>query len=1171
MSQNQEKFSIETLSDSLRNGRVCVDCTGLSKSAGAYVAARLYRILGKPLVVVAASTKAGEQFVDDFCFFSKLPAQRIFYFPPYNIMPFKRVFYHNETAAGRIRALYNLIESHHPPVMVTSLDAVLQKLIPRSELCRYAELIQKDEEIDRDLLINKLTGGGYVKTAIVEEPGDFSVRGGIIDIFSGTYDNPIRIEMAGDMVEALRFFSTTTQRTIRHIHEAVILPAKEVILSPDSLPEIINRIREQAASLEMPVTRVREYVRRIKDEGVFSGIESLLPLIYPVPGFIFDYIPKDALYILLDPGELERAAENFAVQADKNFQIACKENKLCLRPEDSYMNWDAVMEAFNRSAVCSIHPLPVRLEAAEPEQNLLRFDFSVSDNTALSAELTLTDKKENLLLPLAKRIGDLEKGGNPVLLVCRTESQAQRLKSLLAPYGIHPGFMKSFPVQLEPKGAVYICPGALSAGFIWPEEGLAVITEAEIFGARAHKRKIHRQEMLDKLLALDDLKSGDFVVHSEHGIGRYMGLSKLKLNGSENDFLLIEYRDNDKLYLPVDRLGLVQKYLAMNDADPLLDKLGGASWDRVKKKIKKSVEKIAGELLQIYARRTVSQGYSYQVPDGYFQDFEAAFPYEETADQIKAIRQVMDDLVRPIPMDRLVCGDVGYGKTEVALRAAFVAVNAGKQVAVLVPTTVLAEQHYATFSSRFKRYPVQIASLSRFRSLKEQRAIIADLKSGRTDIVIGTHRLLQKDIAFKDLGLIVLDEEQRFGVRHKEQLKKIRSTVDVLALTATPIPRTLHMSLMGIRDISLISTPPEHRHAIITYICEFDDAIIADAIRKELNRNGQLFFVHNTIHSIQAMATHLQRLVPEVRLGVAHGRMDEGELEKVMLKFAAREIDMLVCTTIIESGLDIPSANTILVNRADRFGLSQMYQLRGRVGRAEEQAYAYLFIPSESLMGKDAQKRLKVLMEHSDLGSGFQIAMNDLKIRGGGTILGASQSGHVAAVGYDMYLKLMENAIAELKGEPVLPDLDPEINVAMSAFIPEQYLPDIDQRLLAYRQLAKMTELSEIADFKSGLLDRYGAVPDEVSNLLLKMMMRVLCIKAGIKKLELGDRRLMVQFSEAHQKNPAGIIHLAAANGKRVQLTPDGTLVIRLNNRSPAGLWGEAKNILKEIIQHGNG
>jgi transcription-repair coupling factor (superfamily II helicase) len=523
-----------------------------------------------------------------------------------------------------------------------------------------------------------------------------------------------------------------------------------------------------------------------------------------------------------------------------------------------------------------------------------------------------------------------------------------------------------------------------------------------------------------------------------------------------------------------------------------------------------------------------------------------------------------------ISMDRLVCGDVGYGKTEVALRASLMAVNDGKQVAVLVPTTVLAEQHFATFSERFQRYPVNIACLSRFRSLKEQRKIINELKTGKTDIVIGTHRLIQKDVMFKDLGLLILDEEQRFGVKHKEKLKKIRRSVDVLALTATPIPRTLHMSLMGVRDISIISTPPEHRKSIITYITEFDDAVISDAIQKELGRKGQIFFVHNNIHTISAMADHLQRLVPDVRLDVAHGRLNEEELEVVMLRFMNNEIDLLVCTTIIESGLDIPSANTILINRADRFGLAQIYQLRGRVGRLDEQAYAYLFIPKESTLGKDAQKRLKVLMEHSDLGSGFQIAMSDLKIRGGGTILGASQSGHIAAVGYDMFLKLMENSMAELKGEKVQESLEPEININMPASIPESYIADIDQRLSAYRRLAKMTELNEIADFKAELMDRFGDLNTETENLLLKIMLRVLAIKAGVNRVDLKGRQLLLSFSQAHQKNPSGIVDMILSEQDRFEITPDHILKVKLKKGNISFLISQTKNILKEIMQRVN-
>jgi transcription-repair coupling factor (superfamily II helicase) len=525
---------------------------------------------------------------------------------------------------------------------------------------------------------------------------------------------------------------------------------------------------------------------------------------------------------------------------------------------------------------------------------------------------------------------------------------------------------------------------------------------------------------------------------------------------------------------------------------------------------------------------------------------------------------------RATPMDRLVCGDVGYGKTEVALRASFVSVYNGKQVAVLVPTTVLAEQHYSTFSERFKRFPVQIACLSRFRSPSEQRAIIKDLKEGKIDIVVGTHRLLSRDVFFKELGLLILDEEQRFGVKHKERLKNFRKTVDVLTLTATPIPRTLHMSLLGIRDISVISTPPEYRQSIITYISEFDDSVVTEAIRKELQRKGQIFFIHNNVESIEKMALKLKKLVPEVRLAVAHGQMGEEDLEQVMLRFFKKEVDMLVCTTIVESGLDIPSANTILVNRADKFGLAQMYQLRGRVGRSDEQAYAYLFIPPESILTKDAQKRLKVLMEHSDLGSGFQIAMSDLQIRGGGTILGASQSGHIAAVGYEMFLELMENAIADLKGETVREVLSPEINMPLSAYLPESFIPDIDQRLAAYRRLSKMTELSEVSEYKAELVDRFGPLPREAGNLLLKIMLKVTAVKAGVKRLDLTDTRLVLAFSETHQKNPAGIVDMILKAPKKYELTPDHILKVRLTAKGPVGQMAESKNILKEIKQHVN-
>jgi transcription-repair coupling factor (superfamily II helicase) len=617
-------------------------------------------------------------------------------------------------------------------------------------------------------------------------------------------------------------------------------------------------------------------------------------------------------------------------------------------------------------------------------------------------------------------------------------------------------------------------------------------------------------------------------------------------------------------------MGKIQKYMGVEGVDPRPDKMGGKSWERIKAGVKRTTEKIAGELLKLYAARKVQQGHAFGEADAHFYDFENGFPYEETADQSKAIEDVLSDMRHKQPMDRLVCGDVGYGKTEVALRAAFLAASEARQVAVLVPTTVLAEQHYESFRHRFSRYPVQVACLSRFRSAKEQRGIVEGIRSGNIDIVVGTHRLLQKDIEFKALGLLVLDEEQRFGVRHKERIKRMRKTVDVLTLTATPIPRTLHLSLLGIRDISIINTPPEERRPILTYITELDDTVIAEAVRKELARGGQVYFVHNTIQTIERMADHLRKLVPEARSAVAHGRMAEEELERVMLDFMKGRIDMLVCTTIIESGLDVPAANTILINRADRFGLSQIYQLRGRVGRSDEQAYAYLFIPAESTLTKDAQKRLKVLMEYSDLGSGFQIAMSDLKIRGGGTILGASQSGHIAAVGYDMFLQLMETSIAEIKGEPHLDPLEPEINLPLSAFLPERYIADIDQRLTLYRRLARMGDLKSIGALKAEMTDRFGRPPEEATNLLLKIMLKVLAVKAGVKRLDMVDSNLHLQFSELHQKRPFGIAELVAGGGKGYRFTPDHVFKAKLAPGAATAQLAQVKNILIEISRHVN-
>ncbi|MBF0259905.1 MAG: transcription-repair coupling factor, partial [Desulfamplus sp.] len=617
---------------------------------------------------------------------------------------------------------------------------------------------------------------------------------------------------------------------------------------------------------------------------------------------------------------------------------------------------------------------------------------------------------------------------------------------------------------------------------------------------------------------------------------------------------------------------MVEKYLGVDGYTPVLDKIGGKTWTKARAKAKKEVEKMAGELLKLYAERRVKSGHAFSPCDGYYNEFQASFPYDETPDQLKAIEDVLADMEDQTPMDRLVCGDVGYGKTEVAIRAAFKAVNDGKQVAVVVPTTILAEQHLHTFKERFRGWPVTVEAISRFRTGKEQKQILSGLSAGTIDVVIGTHRVLQKDVSFKSLGLLVIDEEQRFGVKHKEALKSKRSTVDVLALTATPIPRTLHMSLTGMRDISIISTPPEDRQAIVSYISEYDDAIVADAIKKELARGGQIFFIHNEIETIFKMAEKLQKLIPKVRLGVAHGRLPESTLEKVMLDFINREIDMLVCTTIVESGLDIPSANTMIINKADRFGLAQIYQLRGRIGRGEEQAYAYMFVPDENRLSRDAQKRLSALMEHRDLGSGFQIAMKDLQIRGSGSALGASQSGHIAAVGYDMFLKLLDEAVSDLKGKPVLPALEPEINITMSAHIPEDYVQSIEQRLTIYRRLSQMTEVSEITTMQKELIDRFGKLPEEGLNMLFKIMLRILAVKAGVKKMDVTTSSIILVFSELHQKRPFVGSGNMLVNGWEYEYTAENAIKITLGNRNKkiARTLVETKKILKEIFMQVN-
>jgi transcription-repair coupling factor (superfamily II helicase) len=1168
MFQNQEKTSWSRLLQTDLPGSTRVDVTGLSRSAAVYAAAQIFREQRRPMVIVTPSAPDAEQTIDALKLYLRDLDTSVSYFAPYNVSAFKRIAFHNETAAQRIRTLYQLIERPNIDITVTTVDALVQKVLPKQELIDFTELLIVNEACERDALIAKLIAGGFSRTAVVEEPGDFSLRGGIVDLFSPLYDDPVRIEFFGDIVESIRLFSAETQRTVDTMSEVVILPARETIILPSKLNAIIGRIRKRASEMELAVTQVRQLIQRIKSEGIFPGFESLSPLVYAQLSTVFDFVSSRAVWVMLEPSRLVAAADDFETSVQRSYAGARERGDLCVEPPELYLTWQQVRDRLKPYDQFMLKSLPSLATRDKVDAMPLTCETQVFDNSELVRDIRQSLAHETPFHVLVQWLEQQKADGMTTVVVCRRPSHRERLVDLLAPYRMEPVAIEAFSDILTGKGRLYIINGMIAEGFRWPDATMVLISDEEIFGTRYRKSRAPRRTQVQEFLNYEELKQGDLVVHSDHGIGRYDGLVKLAVEGAYNDFVVVRYQDDDKLYLPVDRMDQAQKYIGVDGVIPVIDKMGGKSWDRVKLKVKRATEKIAGELLKLYAARKARKGHAFGTADTYFKDFEDGFPYEETLDQRKAIEDVLDDMRKEVPMDRLVCGDVGYGKTEVALRAAFLAVSEARQVAVLVPTTVLAEQHFSTFKQRFERYPVEIACMSRFRPVREQQRIVAGLEEGTIDIVIGTHRLLQKDIRFKSLGLLVLDEEQRFGVRHKERIKQMRQSVEVLTLTATPIPRTLHLSLLGIRDISLIATPPEQRRPIITYISEFDDAVISEAIHKELARKGQLFFVHNHIQSIDRMARHLQSLVPGVRLAVAHGRMDEERLERVMLEFMNHQIDLLVCTTIIESGLDIASANTIIINRADRFGLAQIYQLRGRVGRSEEQAYAYLIIPGESTLTKDAQKRLKVLMQYSDLGSGFQIAMSDLKIRGGGTLLGASQSGHIAAVGYDTFLKLMESSISEIKGQPAGEPLEPEINLPLSTFLPESYIPDIDQRLSIYRRLARMTQVKEISALKAEIADRFGTMPEEAGNLLLKIMLKILAGRAGCRRLDLTPSHLVVQLSPAHQLNPLGIAAMVADQKSRYRITADHQFKVRLAPGRPNVRLAQVKNILIEIARH---
>ena len=1134
--------------------------TGLRGSAPAYMISRLLAEAKNPFLVLAPDSETAGELWREIRFYCGDP-DMVRLFPAWETTPFEHASPHPDITGQRLGTLLHLVNGS-TRVVVAPAIALCQRLISRADLGRVSDYLVAGEETDRDALLEKLVRLGYSHVPLVEDRGTFARRGGIIDIFPPDLPAPVRIEFFGDFVETIRVFDPASQRSLQPLQELVLLPSREIILDPDAMEGLPPRLKKLCDSQDIPVPRRRELLEQLQHAIYPPGIEYLQPLFHPHLETLFDYVGESAARVLVDPDAIETALAQFSADLELAEQRALERDDIICERSALFTTSAEVRGGLDKGPRLTMPTLELLGENAGTEVRR----FTVSDNADLRLELS--PDSEGVLKPLVERLGSWLAERRRIILVCHQRVQAQRLYDLLTPHGVPLAISdRPFPRELSHHdGRVDIMVGDISRGFRLADEQLVVVAEEEIFGPRIKRRGLTEARKKQILTSLAELKPGDHMVHIDFGVGIYRGLQHLTLGAAEGDFLLLEYSGSDRLYLPVDRLNLVQRYVGAEGVEPRIDRLGGPGWEKAKAKARAAVQEMAEELLKVYAARQVKEGHAFSPPDELFREFEAAFAYEETPDQMAAIEDVLADMQGPRPMDRLVCGDVGYGKTEVSMRGAFKAVMDGKQVAVLVPTTILAQQHEETFTNRFKAYPVTVEMLSRFRSPKEQKTILERVKKGEIDIIIGTHRLLQADVQFKDLGLLIIDEEQRFGVAHKEKLKKYRATVDIMTLTATPIPRTLYMSMMGIRDLSIIDTPPVDRLAIKSFVARFSDELVREAVLRELRRGGQVFFVHNRVQSIGAMAEHLQRIVPEAKIAVGHGQQDEKELEKVMLGFMHGETNLLLCTTIIESGLDIPNANTLIVNRADSFGLAQLYQLRGRVGRSKQRAYAYFLIPGEGAISNEARERLRIMQEITELGAGFRIATHDLEIRGAGDLLGAKQSGQITAVGFELYTELLEEAVAQMKGEEPVDRVEPELKLRVPAFIPEEYVPQPNLRLIIYKKLTQAQAEEDVAEVESELSDRFGPLPVAAGYLLEVMKIRLLLKRLLIREIECDGQRLVASFHQKTPVSPDTIIALIRKQPRKYQFTPDFRLVCELADSSFDGILAEARNLLKSLI-----
>ncbi len=1102
---------------------------GLTGAARGYLVAWLARAGGRPVLYLASHGEHYEQALDDVEFFlgpgDTLPL------PEPETLPYDPSSPHPGLTAQRLETLMRLGELRAPgrdgpagaaaPVVVATVRALLQR-VPRPERLRAALLhLEVGGDYDPAALLERLVYLGYERLPEVEAVGHFARRGGIVDVYPVGLPDPLRLEFDGNTLASLRRFDVGTQRSLEQLRQATVPPRYEVVVMPEEAEAIAERLR--AAGDE----RARA--------GAFlfhEGMERFAGHYDAALGSLLDYLPEDTLIVADDPGALAARAEALAGEIARGFEETRAHYPLVSPPGQLFLPASALGEALERhGGVDWLGPV------AEPRPEA-RY------RSVLTVECSPPEPMQRSMERLKAHLAELGANGYRAVILCDNPGQRERLEEMIGP------------------GEAVLRVGLVSAGFTLRRAQLAVLTDHEIFARYRRRRRRLRKAGGLSLAELSALKLGDYVVHEDHGVGRYRGLKRLALNGQETDCMEIAYAEGDRLFVPVHQLPLVSRYSAEEGARPSIHRLGSAQWQKTKARARKAIADMAEELIRAYAARQALPGFAFRPDTPWQREMEASFIYEETPDQLAAIESVKADMELPRPMDRLICGDVGYGKTEVAIRAAFKAAQDGKQTAVLVPTTILAQQHQQTFTERLADYPVRIEVLSRFRSPAAQKQVVARLKAGEVDVVIGTHRLLSKDVGFKDLGLVVIDEEHRFGVKHKERIRQMRRQVDVMALSATPIPRTLNLSLAGARDISVIETPPKDRLPIHTEILELDDEVVADAVLREVDRGGQVFYVHNRVETIHNAALYLNKLVPQVRVGVAHGQMPERQLEKVMADFLERRFDVLVSTMIIESGLDIPSVNTLVVDRADTLGLAQLYQLRGRVGRSAHRAYAYLLVPSRRVLTEEAEKRLRVIEEFDELGAGFKIALKDLEIRGAGNMLGPEQSGHIVGLGFDLYCKLLEEEVTRLKGEAAEVKPEPRLLTDWSAYLPDDYVPDEHEKLILYRRLAEARDLAALDDLTLELMDRFGQLPTPAVALLELRRMRLLGVGGEVESL-----RVFQQHCEMTLRRPLKPLEIRALVGAlpfQVEFVSGREFGLRLRGEGLA-LLNRARELLQAL------